>query len=335
MSKTKKIEKEFLLSDSSVNCYGFRLLTEGYLIDEYKKNPIGYHMHDRNEGVVVKWEDLRIDGDKIVGKPSINLSNKKGQQIVEEIEGGFLNGASVGHIVAMEWSEDPKMMLAGQTGPTITKWYNRECSLCDVPGNMNALALYDKDGNTINLSSFKVTNQKLNMKQIILTASQLALLNLKDDSEAALVETTFKDLVAKAATVETLSLKLTAVTAEKATAEQSLADFKKATATAEVINLVDTAVRETRCTVAAGVMLKEQFADKPVELKALLGTMQPYVSVTGNLSDNGANSAEVGELIKLSGEQLFADGKFDRLKELSAAHYKIKYKEYFEADAPA
>jgi len=42
--KTKKIDREFILSDSSVNVYGFRLLTSGYQIDEYKKNPIGYHI---------------------------------------------------------------------------------------------------------------------------------------------------------------------------------------------------------------------------------------------------------------------------------------------------
>jgi len=113
-------------------------------------------MHDREGGVICRWEDLAIVGDKIVGKPVINLSNERGQQTVEEIENEFLNGASVGHIVALEFSEDPKDMLPGQYGPTITKWYNRECSLCDVPGNMNALALYDKEGNVINLSTFKI-----------------------------------------------------------------------------------------------------------------------------------------------------------------------------------
>src|SRR5690349_15559056 len=116
MAKTKKIEKTFQLSDSSVNCYGFRLLTKGYLIDEYTKNPIGYYMHDREKGVVVKWDNLRVDGDRIVAEPVINMSNERGQQCVDEITDGFLNGASVGNIVALDWSDDPKMMLPGQTG---------------------------------------------------------------------------------------------------------------------------------------------------------------------------------------------------------------------------
>lgn len=330
MAKTKKIDRDFLLTDSSVNCYGFRLLTSGYLIDEYKKNAIGYHMHDRSEGVVVKWEDMRIDGDSVYGKPVINLSNKRGQQTVDEVQDGFLNGASVGHIVALEWSEEPAMMLPGQTGPTITKWYNRECSLCDVPGNMNALALYDKEGHVINLADFKTKTSIINMKQIILTAAQLALLQLKDDSEATVVDTTIKDLAAKAAKVDTLTTQLAAVTTEKDKAVKDLADFKKVTVTKEVNDLVDAAVTATQCTKEAGEQFKALFAEKPTELKALLATMKPYQSITGELSAGAAdNSVEVSELIKLSGEDLFKQGKFDRLKELSAAHFKVKYKEYF------
>ena len=59
----KKIDKEFCLTDNSVNVYGYRLLTAGLDLAQYKKNPIGFLMHDREGGVLVKWEDLRIEGD--------------------------------------------------------------------------------------------------------------------------------------------------------------------------------------------------------------------------------------------------------------------------------
>jgi len=92
MSKFKKIDKEYKLTDSTVNSYGFRLLTSGYLMSEYQKNPIGYYMHkDRDNGVLVKWEDLRKEGDYVWGKPCINLSHERGQRTVDEIESGFLN----------------------------------------------------------------------------------------------------------------------------------------------------------------------------------------------------------------------------------------------------
>lgn len=147
-----KIDKEFVLSDSSVNCYGYRLLTTGYQVEEYKKNPIGYYMHDRDGGVLLKWEDIRIVGDKVIAKPNINDYHPRAAKTIDEINNGFLNAASVGHIVVLESSNDPKLKKEGQTEPTITKWYNRECSIVDIPGNFNALSLYDTNGTQLNLS---------------------------------------------------------------------------------------------------------------------------------------------------------------------------------------
>lgn len=162
----KKIDKDFILGDSSVNSYGFRMLTSGYMIEEFKKNPIGFFMHadgefGRNEGVLVRWDELRIEGDSIKAKPSINLEHKRGQRTVNEVNSGFLNGASFGQIVAVEISEDKSLMLPGQTGPTVTKWYNRECSLVDMPSNKSSVILYNKDGQLINLTDFVMGNISL------------------------------------------------------------------------------------------------------------------------------------------------------------------------------
>ena len=152
--QSRQIDKEFLLTDNSVNSYGFRLLTEGYMQEEFEKNPIGYYMHLRDDGVVVRWTDFRRDGDKVFAKPVINMSNARGGQTYDEVINGFLNAASVGHYVILELSDDDSLKVPGQTGPTVTKWYNRELSLVDIPGNYNALTnLFDKDGNKINALS--------------------------------------------------------------------------------------------------------------------------------------------------------------------------------------
>ena len=336
--KTKKIDREFILSDSSVNVYGFRLLTNGYLIDEYKRNPIGYYMHNREEGVVVKWEDLRVEGDKVMGKPVINLSNEKGQQIVDEIENGFLNAASVGHIVAMEWSEDPKMMEKGQTGPTITKWYNRECSLCDVPGNTNALALFDKDGNEIKLTDFKIQNN--NMKQIILTAEQLTKLNLKAESEAAAVDAVINDLVASKTKVDDLTAQLAAANTakttaetEKATAITALNDLKAATTKASVKSIGDKAIADKKMTVELRAKFDKKFENDPEGYQDLVDSMKPYEPVTEKLnSEVGSDNPEVKALMAKSGIELWRSGELDKLRSLNAECYKIKYKEAFDEE---
>ena len=114
MDKFKKIDKEFCLTDNSVNVYKYRLLTEGLLLDQYKKNPIGFMMHEREGGVLVKWEDFRTEGDRLYGKPVINLSHPKGEDIAAQVENGFINAASMGKIICLAATDDPKLKLKGK-----------------------------------------------------------------------------------------------------------------------------------------------------------------------------------------------------------------------------
>jgi hypothetical protein len=225
--KFKKIDKEFKLSDSSVNCYGFRLMTSGYQMGSFAVNPIGYYMHGRSAGVTVKWDNLRIDGDSVYGTPVVNLSNARGQQMVDEIEDGFLNAASMGEFVVLEYTDDDALKLPGQTGPTVTKWYNRECSVVDIPGNENALCqLFDAKGNTVTLADLMagntptlngaivagVQNTELNfnynMKEIKLkiSAQLYAALGLDATATAEAIESKLPDLIAKSDRVNQLEI---------------------------------------------------------------------------------------------------------------------------------
>ena len=328
----KKIDKEFLLTDSSINVYGFRLLTSGFLLDEFKKNPIGYHMHYREEGVLVKWEDFRLEGDSVFAKPVINLSHWRGERVVQEIEDGFWNGASVGMNQAIELSDDPAFMLPGQTGPTVTKWFCRECSLVDIPGNFNSLALYDKDGQEINLADFKLssTKQTLNMKIPVFTPAMIKSLNLADTSDQVAAEAAFQDLVDKAAKADTYKGQLDQALSDKQTAETNLANLQKETANKEVTELLETALADSKITKALSDTLATQYEGKPTELKAILDNMQPYKPITAQLADTNDASRFTDKTysqldkegllpaLKASNPTLFAE-KFE-------AEYGVKYK---------
>lgn len=317
MSKTKKIDKEFVLTDSSLNCYGFRLMTEGYLIDEYKKNPIGYAMHRREDGVLVRWEDLRVDGDKVVGKPVINLSHEMGQRTVDEIENGFLNAASVGHIVALEVSEDAKYKLDGQTGPTITKWYNRECSLVDVPGNFNALKqLYDGDEKPINLADF--TKPKITMKEHKFTPAQLQAMNLSADADESLVAKAFNDLVAKAAKADQLQTQLNDLSAK--------AKGK------EVERIIADGQAAGKITNELAAKLKTQYAENPEGLKDLVDAMPAQKAITPDLGGKGGDGSKFANL---SWEELHEKGLLPALKAQDFTMFKAKYKEEFGVEYEA
>jgi hypothetical protein len=321
----KKLDKKFILSDSSVNEYGFRLLTSGYQLASFGRNPIGYYMHQRDGGVTHKWEDLAIEGDNVVAYPVVNLSNPKGQQLADEVENGFLNAASVGHIVVLEYSNDEMLMLPGQTGPTITKWYNKECSLVDIPGNCNALCqLFDNDGNEVKLADLvggKKQIQNLNsnnMQTIQLTPDVIQALNLASGFDAAAANVAIINLASKA---------------EKA--EKDLADFKKQATDKEVNDLLDKALNvDKKITAQLKVKLAAQYEGKPEELKDLLAEMPGFQTVANAVNQKdrnqgGAYTPEVQNLMSEGWDKLDKAGRLPELKAKNEAAYVELYKGKF------
>lgn len=301
-----------------MNSYGFRLLTSGYLMAEYQKNPIGYYMHGpkehpREQGVVVRWEDLRMDGDNVYGKPVINLSHPRAQQTIDEVENGFLNAASVGHIVALEMSDDPSMKLPDQAGPTVTKWFNRECSLVDIPGNFNALKLFDKDENEINLADFSKP-KIFNMKQIFFTGAQIAAMNLKADASETEIVTSFNDLVAKAAKSDDLQKKLN--------------DLHAQVSKDKVKSTLDAALAAGKITKELSAKLETDYATNPDGLKNLVDAMPAYKSITDTITNKPEGSEKrVADLSAKSFDDLMSSGESVELQKLAPDVWKKKLEE--------
>jgi hypothetical protein len=290
VSKFKKIDKEFCLTDESVNVYGYRCLTTGLLLEEVKKNPIGYFMHQRDNGVVVRWEDFRIDSTKVYAKPVINLSHPEGQNKADEIENGFLNAASVGRIICLDASDDESLKIEGQTGPTVTKWFPREISLVDIPGNYNALAnLFDENDNELNLADFVKPKPK-EMNKILLTAAMLTALNLSDKSSEEDAGKAFQDLVDTAGKVPGLEKDLadqkTALTAK----ETELKDLKAEAVKKEVQDLLDKGKVDKKLTTELATELADSFAGNPAGLKKVIDVMPAQTLVTDQLGDKDASA---------------------------------------------
>lgn len=303
----KKIEKEYCLTDNSVNCYGYRLLTEGFMQDRFKP-AIGYLMHNREGGVAVKWEDFRIDGDKLWAKPVINTA--KHPNLADEIEAGFYDAASVGHLIALEWTDDESMKLAGQTGITVTKWFCRECSIVDIPGNFNALAkLYD-DGDSIlmDLTDNRINNNPKfeNMDKIVLTGAMLTGLNLMAGATQADAEKALADLAAKARKADNLQTELDAL---KATQK-----------TEAVAAILKTGLDEGRITKELSARLEVDYKDNPEGLKSLVASLPKQARVTGKTVEDLSGIPE-----KYRGktkQELFVSGQLESLKAECPEYYE-------------
>lgn len=307
--KIKKIDREYCITDGSVNVYKYRLLTEGLLLDEVKKNPIGFLMHDRTKGIILRWEDFRVDGDKVYAKPVINLSHPDGLKTVDDIENGFLNAASAGRIVCLDASDDPKLMLEGQTGLTITQWFPREISLVDIPGNYNALAnLYDIDDNELNLSDL-VKTKKSDMSKLVLTAAMLSLMDLTGEASEQEVSKKLQDLADLAAKVPGLEKDLSDKTTALTEKEKELKDLKAATVKKEVQDLIAKGKADKKLTNEVASKLEVSYADNPTGLKDLLDAMPAQTVVT----DLGANNVPA-EFAGKTWDDLYASEKLETVK---------------------
>ncbi len=314
MSETfKKIDKEYCITDDSVNVYKYRCLTAGFQLDEVKKNPIGYHMHNREKGVVVRWDDFRIDGDKVFAKPVVNLSHPEGQSIADQIEAGFLNAASVGKIVVLEASSDKNLMLPGQEKPTVTKWFPREISLVDIPGNYNALAnLYDKDDNELNLSDLE-NFTIINMKNTLDAAVIFAALNLKDGDEGAVVDA-INNLIDKADKADEYKDLLDAK-------ELELKTVKAETVTKEVADLIAGGKTSKKLTNALAEKLSKDYAENPSGLKDLIDTLPAQVLVT--------EQENAGKYDGKTFDDLYSSGELETVKnEFPDLYIKLRDEKY-------
>lgn len=302
MDKTKKIDKEYCITDDSVNVYKYRCLTSGLLLDEFKKNPIGFHMHNRDKGVVVRWEDFRIEGSKVFAKPVVNLSHPDGQSIVDDIENGFLNAASAGKIVCLAATDESEFKLPNQEGPTITKWFPREISLVDIPGNFNALTnLVDIDDNELNLADF-LKPKNSNMSKTMIAATLLTALNLSDNSSEAEINKVFQDLFDKAERVPGLEKDLSDSKTKIETLTKDLSDkateistLKEATTTKEVADLVAKGQEDKKLTKEVAEKLTVAYANNPTGLKDLLDSMPAQVSIADSLKDLKTPDAYAGK----------------------------------------
>lgn len=165
--------KEFVVTDESINSYGFRVLTAGIDTKRFKANPVGFFNHNRDDvfsatgytGPIVRWEHLKVnDKGEMTGTPVFDTEDPVGMAVSRKVENGFIRGASIG-ISILAMSDAPEDMVKGQKYPTITKSELIEISVVDVPSNKKALALYDQDGKRVELKDETIGVQLSAFKQ--------------------------------------------------------------------------------------------------------------------------------------------------------------------------
>ncbi len=277
----------FIVSDETINSYGFSVLTEGIDTAHFEKNPVMLYMHERQNGVVGRWENVRKDGGKLFADAVFDDSTELARQVKSQVEKGFLRSASIG-IDNVE-----KATLNGVD--TVVKCRLVEISIVDIPSNANAVKLYRKKGGFVyDLASYNEENTDLKTALIrflglsenasdkeILAAVENAVNHTENNEEKSVndaVKNGYIDANQKAAFL----------TMAKA-APAAFADYirqKRQSEQSEITAAIENAANE----------MKILFYDRPiyqeisgkigvVALKRLLSTLKPYTSLYGTIKD--------------------------------------------------
>ena len=149
-------QKRVILSDSSLNRYGFRVLTAGLLLEAFLKNPIMLYGHFRDEGTplwcdykpIGYWDDIKIEGDELSAIPVFDKVDDLSKTIAAKYEAGTLRSASIGFRI-LATSSEKEYLLPAQTRETVIKAEVMEASIVDIPANSNAVRLYDRTSSVL------------------------------------------------------------------------------------------------------------------------------------------------------------------------------------------
>lgn len=143
---------KFIVSDETLNSHGFIVLTAGINTAMFERNPVMLYMHDRENGVIGRWENVRKDGDKLTAEAVFDEGTELGAKVRRQVENGFLRSASIGI---------DNMVYENVDGvKTVTQCDLFEISIVDIPSNGNAVKLYAKGKPITLLSQSDKTEEK-------------------------------------------------------------------------------------------------------------------------------------------------------------------------------
>jgi HK97 family phage prohead protease len=130
----------FVFSDNSVDRYGDTIDARGWVLDNFKANPVALFGHDAGsvENVIGRAQNVRVEGQRLIGDIEFmpGETNPTAEAVYQMVKGGFLKTVSVG-FAPIEWKLTKDKGRPG--GVDFTKQELLEISIVPIPANPNAL----------------------------------------------------------------------------------------------------------------------------------------------------------------------------------------------------
>lgn len=317
--------KSFILHDESLNTQGFRMLTSGADLTEFRKNPVMLLNHNDWSMPIGRWENIRIEDTKIMADPVFDENDPVGKQVSDKVERNFIRAASIGAWRPEEVTEETDT-LTGKVTYTVKKWVVREASVVTIPSNHNALAFYDRETGDLmdNESVLKLFDFNHNVLDPEFDMKEIAgLLKLADTANEADIAAAVQVVLSDNDRLKTENVALAARIDEFNQAEK---DAK----TAQAVTLVDTAITDGRLDAKARENFLKLFDNDFEAAKASLEAIPARQSVAAQLeAAKLQGNTELADLQKMDWNQLDKAGKLTMLKDKYPDLYAEKFEKRF------
>ncbi|PHN00603.1 phage protease [Flavilitoribacter nigricans] len=321
-----------VLSDESLNRHGYRVLTNGIDIKDFKKNPVMLYNHHRSVRhnhpkdilPIGKWSNIRKENGQLLADAEFDEDDEFAQKVAKKFEKGILNTASIGFdFVAI--SEDPKMMIPGQIRPTVTKSVLLEASIADIPSNPNCHKL-SFQGKTLMLSADTAPDELDNILPILSNSQKENKMDITKMVAAALgmpEDVNETQIVAKATE---LSNQVAKLTADNKTLGDRLAALEQQSTNDKVETLVSAALTAGKITEAQKPHFLKLAAENFDATKDALESMQAYKPITQQLDNKDGDQLSLveryDELDKAGKLNTLPDEELNLLLDAKMAHLR-------------
>ena len=312
---TKK-KHTFVLTDESVNGYGYRVLTSGIDREQFLKNPVMLYSHEYGLLPIGTWEEVREKDGQLLATAKFDEGDHFAQEVERKVDEGILRCCSIGFdVLGIDESDDLK--LPGQTGPTVTRAELLECSICAIGANRNAMRL--SVGTSEPPVPLKVGGR---MTLTVVQGEKTKDINPKNSS--SMTEEEKRQMNEMQQQVQQLTEANQTLTQERDQARTELQNVR----TAEIDALLTAAVNDGRISEAERPQWKELMNVAPENAKAALAKLNPRTSLSQMLESQKGK----GEFAGKSWDELDRAGKLSAFKAADPEAFKSLYRETFGVD---
>lgn len=310
-------KKSFVLTDESVNSYGYRVLTSGLGREQFQRNPVMLYAHDNYKMPIGTWENIREEDGRLLADARFDEGDGFAVEVRRKVEAGVIRCCSIGFDVL-------EVVQADGDVPTVSKGELYECSICAIGANRNAMLLTAGEAGITPTLKAGTRMTLTHVQGPVPGEGDNNNRNINPLNSSSMTEQERTQMEQLQQQVQQLNQNVQNLTKERDDARESLKEVRDA----EVEALLGAAVKDGRIGETEKEQWRELLSVTPESAKAALAKLNPRTSLSQALEQGKGK----GEYAGKSWQELDRAGKLAAYKAHDPEGFKALYKETFGAE---